>query len=536
MRKRLVVLMVTVAVVLTGLGMRLYSLSGGELQAASEQQSTRRETIAVARGTIYDRYLQPLVNRSKQIVVSVAPFSECVALMEQTLSGSYRQAVVSKLSQGERVTATVDGWLSPTVGVTQIRAPLRYERDALACHVVGYVNGENTGVSGIEKVYDTLLSSYNGEASVSYPIDAMGRVGMDGEDVLDNTLDKAVGGVALTLDGEIQRIVQQAAVSYLERGAVVVTDAVSGEVLASVSVPIYDQNDVETALTQSSSPLLDRTRTNYDLGSVFKIVTAAAALELGFSAGKTYTCSGYIEVDGTRFHCHNPLGDGKQTMGQAMANSCNCYFIQLALDVGASAIFDLAQRAGFAEAITLTTDYQTARAVLPSRRDLSADAALANLAIGQGDLLATPYHVAALLGAVAADGVMTKPSIFYGTVDENAMLTKDPTAPDTVRLFSASTAAQLRTMLQKVVEEGTGTAAQPREHTAAGKTGTAQTGWLIDGEEVVQSWFAGIYPADDPQYAITVLSENGGANGKTAAPLFAVIADALFEAGLVELS
>ncbi len=534
MRKRLIALMVTVAVVLTGLGLRLYLLSGGELQAASEQQSTRRETIAVSRGTIYDRYLQPLVNRSEHILASVAPFSECVALMEQTLSGAYRQTVISALSQGERTLVELKGWVPPTVGVTQIYAPMRYERDALACHVVGYIDGEGAGVSGMEKVYNELLSSYRGEASVAYPIDALGRVSISGEDVLTNTLDNAIGGVALTLDSEIERIVQQAAAAYLERGAVVVTDAASGDVLASVSIPLYDQNDVESALAQPSSPLLDRTRMNYDLGSVFKLITAATALERGFSTGKTYTCEGYVEVDGIRFHCHNPLGDGKQTMGQAMANSCNCYFIRLALDVGASAIYDLAVRAGFSEAITLTADYQTARAVLPSRRDLSADAALANLSIGQGDLLATPYHVAALFGAVAADGVMTKPSLFYGTVDENGILTEDPTAPETVRLFSAATAAQLRVMLEKVVEEGTGTAAQPREHTAAGKTGTAQTGWKIDGEEVVQSWFAGVYPADDPQYVITVLSENGGANGKTAAPLFAVIADALFEAGLVE--
>lgn len=532
MRRRLIAVMVAMAVVLTGLGVRLYSLSGGKLQAASEQQATRRETIAVARGTIYDRYLQPLVNRSKRILASVAPFSECVALMEQTLSGTYRQTVVSALSQGERTLVEMNGWVSPTVGVVQISAPIRYDSDALACHVVGYINGEGDGVSGMEKVYNELLASYRGEASVSYSIDALGGVAIGGEDVLTNTLDNALGGVALTLDSEIQRIVQQAAVAYLERGAVVVTDAVSGDVLASVSVPVYDQNDVESALEDPSSPLPDRTRMDYDLGSVFKLITAAAALERGFSTGKTYTCTGYVEVDGIRFHCHNPLGDGKQTMGQAMANSCNCYFIQLALDVGATAIYDLAQRAGFSEAITLTADYQTARAVLPSRQDISADAALANLSIGQGDLLATPYHVAALFGAVAAEGILTRPTLFYGTVDEKGVLTEDPTLPETVRLFSSATAAQLRAMLRKVVEEGTGMAAAPREQTAAGKTGTAQTGWEINGEEVVQSWFAGMYS----RYVITVLSENGGTNGKTAAPLFATIADALFEAGLVDLT
>ena len=533
MCRRAVAFLAVMAVVLTGLGVHLFTLTRGELRTATAQQSTRREVIAVARGTIYDRYRQPLVNRSKQIVASVAPFAECVTLMEKTLSGTHRQAVVTALEQGERVLVPLGAWVPPTVGVTQICAPVRYDEEAVACHVIGYVNGENKGVSGIEKAYDDVLASFSGSAAVSYAVDALGRASVSGEDVPDNTLDKATGGVALTLDSEIQRIAQETASSYMERGAVVITEAASGEVLASVSVPLYDQNDVETALTDAASPLLDRARADYNLGSVFKVITAAAALENGFSAATAYTCNGYTEVDGIRFHCHNVLGDGEQTMQEAMTNSCNCYFIQLALDVGAQAIYDLAVKAGFANKWALAKDTDTACAVLPSRRDLSADAALANLSIGQGDLLATPYHVAALFGAVAANGMLTPPTLFYGTVDEKGVLTKAPASAQSVRLFSEKTASQLRRMLEQVVEKGTGTAAQTAEGTAAGKTGTAQTGWEQDGKTVVQSWFAGYYPAHKPQYVITVLSENGGANGKTAAPLFAEIADALFEAGLV---
>ncbi len=534
MRKRLICLLVSIAVMMTGLCVRLYGLSVSDLQTAAGLQSTRRDVIAVARGTIYDRYLQPLVNRTQEITLAVAPFAECIALMEQTLKGQERNRVLKELQNGNAVTVAAERWLPPTVGLTQIRAPKRYDDEPLACHTLGYINGDGAGVNGIEKAYEQLLSSYNGEASVTYTVDALGRVAMESDTALTNTLSNAAGGVALTLDGEIQRLVQQAAAAYLERGAVVVTDAASGEVLASVSVPAFDPNDVESALDDAASPLLDRTRTDYDLGSVFKVITAAAALENGFSVGKTYTCEGSVVVDGIRFHCHNPLGDGAQTMSAAMANSCNCYFIQLALDVGAAAICELAERAGLSGALTLTAGLQTSGAVLPSRRDLSADAALANFAIGQGDLMATPYHIAALYGAVASNGVMTAPSLFYGTVNERGVLTKDPTAPETVRLFSAQTASALRGMLEAVVTSGTGTAAAPDERTAAGKTGTAQTGWELDGEEVVQSWFAGYYPADDPQYVITVLSENGGENGRPAAPLFAAIAGELFYAGLVE--
>ena len=534
MHKRLICFVCAMAVVMAGLCVRLYTLSVGDLQTAAGQQSTRREVIAVARGTIYDRYGQPLVNRTRKNIVSVVPFAECVSLMEQTLKGQERSRVLGELQNGNAVTVAVWSWLPPTVGLTQIRAPKRYDNEPLACHTVGYINGDGVGVNGIENAYEQLLSSFNGEASVIYTVDALGRVAMSSETALTNTLSKATGGVVLTLDAEIQRLVQQVATPYLERGAVVVTDAASGEVLASVSVPMYDPNNVEAALDDASSPLLDRARTNYDLGSVFKVITAAAALENGFSTGKTYTCEGSVVVDGIRFHCHNPLGDGVQTMTTAMANSCNCYFIQLAQDIGATAIYELAERAGFSGALTLTAGMQTANAVLPSRRDLSADAALANFSIGQGELLATPYHIAALYSAVVADGVMTRPSLFYGTMDEDGVFTTDPSASETVRLFSTQTAASLRAMLEAVVMNGTGTSAASAERMAAGKTGTAQTGWKVGGEEVVQSWFAGYYPADDPQYIITVLSENGGTNGKPAAPLFARVVDELFYAGLVE--
>ncbi len=535
MRKRLLICMVCVAVVFAAIGVRLYTLATGNLREASYQQSTRRDTIALSRGTIYDRYLQPLVNQKEEIVVSVAPLSDCVELVAKTATGSRGASVLETLQRGERATFSSESWLPPTIGVVQVSAPIRYARTQTACHVIGYVDDTAHGVTGAEKCFDECLGNYGGEASVSYAVDALGCVSGHVQDQLTNTLDRAVGGVALTLDRHIQELTEKAASAYMERGAVVVTDVKSGEVLASVSLPTYDPNAVEEVLEDTRSPLMDRTLIDYNLGSVFKILTAAAALENGFSADTMYTCEGSVLVGENRFHCHNPLGDGAQTMREAMANSCNCYFIQLALDVGASAIYDLAQLAGLSEELTLAKGWETAAGVLPSRQDLSADAALANLAIGQGDLLVTPYHAALLMQAVANKGIVCKPTLLYGTVDENGHLSRCSTLPDAVRLFSSDTAALLMDMLCYTVEAGTGVAAQPMEGTAAGKTGTAQTGWEIDGEEAVQSWFCGCYPAENPQYVIAVLSENGGVNGMPAAPLFATIADALFSAGLVEI-
>lgn len=533
MRKRTLALFLTVVVLFGGIGARLLYLAREERLAVSGSQSSRVQTIAISRGTIYDRYGEPLVNRERRLVASVSPTADCMETVRDVIVED-AATVIARLEKGERVTTAISAWMPPTLGIVQIAAPVRYDSEGLACHVVGYVNGEGEGVSGVEKCCDERLSAFSGEATVRYRTDALGNVSSDSEDTLQNDLARCSGGVALTLDAQIQAIVAREAAAYMERGAVVVSAPETGEILASVSLPTYDQAHVETVLEDAASPLLDRTLIGYNLGSVFKIVIAAAALENGMSVHTAYTCTGSYTVNGQTFHCHNPLGDGLQTMDEAMEHSCNTYFIQLALDIGAEAIREFAVAAGFEDSLSLIDEYGTSRAVLPREQDLSADAALANLAIGQGDLLGSSYHVAMLLGAVAADGEWHAPSLLYGEVEENGTIRPLSTSTPAKRLFSRETAKKLQEMLLPVVVSGTGTAAQPSHGTAAGKTGTAETGWEQDGEEVVQSWFAGYYPAQQPQYVITVLSENGGQNGKTAAPLFAAIADALYAAGLVK--
>ncbi len=522
-------------VLLGGIGARLLYLSHEKHLAVSELQSTRVQTIAVSRGTIYDRYGEALVNREQYRLASVSPTSVCMQTVRDAQMDNIDE-IVARLEKGERVTTPIHTWLPPTAGIVQITAPERYDAMGLACHVIGYVNGEGVGVCGVEKSCDALLSSYGGEATVRYQTDALGNVCDNSVDTLTNTLSRARGGVALTLDAQVQALVQATASSYMERGAVVVTDAKTGEVIASVSLPLYDQNHVDAALSSVASPLLDRTLIGYNVGSVFKILIAAAALEHGMSPHTVYTCTGSYTAGGQTFHCHNPLGDGALTMTEAMARSCNTYFIQLALDLGAKAIYDMAVSLGFTDRLSLSESYGTSRAILPSERDLSAEAALANLAIGQGDLLASPYHIASLVGAVATEGIYHTPTLLYGEADESGVIQPHNNRISSERVFSSKTAQLLHAMLLPVVERGTGIAAAPAHGFAAGKTGTAETGWEQEGEEVVQSWFAGYYPAEEPQYVITVLSENGGQNGCVAAPLFAAVADKLYAAGLVKVA
>ncbi|MBQ3094297.1 MAG: penicillin-binding protein 2 [Clostridia bacterium] len=534
MKKRMMAVLAAVAVIFTGLGVRVWWLSDDTLLQASMTQSTRKHVVATARGTIYDRYLRPLVNDEHRVVALLAPTQEAQAAIKEELEAVAASQVKACFAQGDCAVAPLSSWMAPTDGVTQFYAPIRYGEDVLACHVIGYVNGDSRGVTGIEKEYDDRLSSFTGTASVSYAVDALGHVQTQAAVRVENTLTHAAGGIALTLDRQVQELVERKASAYMERGAVLVSAVDSGDVLASVSLPLYDPNDVNAVLDDASAPLVDRTTVNYNVGSVFKIVTAAAALEHGVSADTVYTCTGSCDFGDVTIRCHNPLGDGAVTMREAMALSCNCYFMQLAADIGVKVIYETALKAGLTESFALANGCTTAQGVLPTQEDLSAAAALANFSIGQGDLLLTPHHVHRFMQAVACDGLLPSPRLYLGAVNEEGVLVTSEPEAEREPWVSYTTAEALLTMLGDVVQVGTGTEALPAIGEAAGKTGTAETGWSVDGEEVVQSWFTGCYPANDPQYVITVLSENGGNNGMPAAPLFRRICEGFLQAGLVE--
>ncbi len=530
MVKRAIGVLSVLVVIFCGLTARIWVLSGTATYTVTSTQSSKTRTLAVARGTIYDRYGQPLVNQTTDTVALLSSSSASVDTLFSVFSDEEAREAAERLSRGERLIVTLP---NENPLLTSVSAPVRYGDNACAVHLIGYVDGEGNGVCGLEMAYDSLLRIDDAKATVSYTVDALGRAGIHSTDVVQDLLYLSSSGIVTTLDSQIQQIVSQASQLCIERGAVLVSEVHTGDILAALSMPLYDPRNVAKSLERADAPLIDRTMLNYNLGSVFKIITAAAALESGIHETKQYICDGTVTVNGVSFGCHNEKGDGTLNMREAMARSCNCYFIQLALEVGGEAMAKMAEKAHFGETIVVADGLQTASSLIPQKEDLSVGAAVANFSIGQGDLLASPIHVQALLAAVANDGVWNRPNVFLGTVDENGEMTVAKRT-GSERLFSMATAKTLKEMLTQVVETGTGQRAAGSYGRAAGKTGTAQTGWVVDGQEVVQSWFSGFYPAEDPQYVITVLSENGGATGKTAAPLFSEICNRLYEAGLVE--
>lgn len=512
-----------------GLAARYLSLCENPASAVVAGQSHAVLTVGTARGTIYDRNGVPLVNQKRELRLSIAPYARTVNALAESLPPDLFTSLSERLKGGRPIVTIADESFPDSSGILRFKTPIRYGERVYAPHLIGYLGNDQKGAVGLELAYNDLLESCAGKITVTYEINAAGQVMADQMPAVNDTMANARAGLVLTLDRDVQKYTEQVAEEMLGKGAVLIADAATAEIVATVSTPSFQPETVSSLLEDTDSPLLDRTLCNYNCGSVFKIVSAAAALERGVPITRSYTCLGASVVDGVTFHCHNRLGHGELDMTEAFAVSCNCYFIQLMLDVGARQLYQTAVDLGFDRAVIPAENYKTARATLPALEELErSDAALANLSFGQGSLLATPYHMIQLLNAVVNDGAMSRPSVVRGTMDANGTVKVNGITPRQ-STFSPSTAALLRQLMTAAVGEGaTGEAASPANGGAGGKTGTAESGWITENGEAVQNWFVGYYPAEQPQYLLAVLAEDHNNTGASAARVFNRLCDGLY--------
>ncbi len=532
MKKRLWIFYGVLFTAFCGLAFRIYTLSSGYLMSAADKQSSVSVTVANSRGTVYDRNGTPLVNTENEYRAAVTSDEKALTALSQVLNTQDFKNLQTSLQSGRPAVITMEK-LAAAPGITLFQVPKRYGQRLLAPHLIGYMDADETeGLTGIEAVLNDTLSAYAGSAKVTYTVDAHGKALNGVSPLVSNTITQSRGGVQLTLDAEIQQACEDIAAKYIQKGAVVVMDPYSGQILAGVSLPTFQPDTTADVLQDEDSPLLNRLLCSYNCGSVFKIVSAAAALESGKTTEQVYTCLGSVNIVDTVFRCHHRLGHGSMDMPMAFATSCNCYFIELMQEVGAAPLWQLANRLGFNSPITIVKEMQTKSATLPQTQTLAAPAALANLSFGQGELTATPLHIAQLVSTVVNDGKMVTPQLVKGYVDQNGETVSANTPLTSQQVFSSSTAATIRKMMQGVMQEGgTGYAGSPIYGTAGAKTGTAETGWKrseTEEYEIVQSWFAGFYPAEKPQYTIVVLGENAYNTDAQTAPVFKEITEFLY--------
>lgn len=411
--------------------------------------------------------------------------------------------------------------------VLVFRRYIRTESSQPARHIVGYTS-DNKGVCGIELAFDDFLRSSYTENRAKFSVDATGCVleGLASEKTIPKELKS---GVVTTLDSNIQTICENAfRNSGYKKGAVVVMDTKSGELLACASFPEFDPENLSASLESKDSPFINRAFSAYSVGSIFKLVTASAALEAGISEDFTYICDGSIDIDGQVFNCHKWGGHGEISMEEAMISSCNPYFIALSENLSPKILHDTAEMLGFGKSCEFADGLYSQSGYLPSERELSVKAEKGNFSFGQGKLTATPLQICRLTCAVANNGMMPTAKLIRGFRDENGEETALKSA-DNERVISVLTAVKLKRYMKGVVN-AENSCSRSDIVSCAGKTSTAQTGrFRENGTEEMNCWFTGFFPSNSPRYAVTILIEGGVSGNVSCGPVFKEIAEEITE-------
>ena len=232
-------------------------------------------------------------------------------------------------------------------------------------------------------------------------------------------------------------------------GCILIIDVSSGKVRACVSLPDFDAANVGESLTAPDSPLLNRAFSAYAVGSVFKPVLAAAALEAG-EGDFIRECPGYDALNGQVYRCAGSVPHGLVGLDGALEKSCNGYFIELGRELGPERVRQMAAALGFGKGQDIADGLRSASGVLPEAETLENEGQFANFCFGQGELLATPLQVAGMMNTIAAGGVYHTPLFVECTVDETTGEELTPLAHSSSRrVFSVQTAEKLQELQQE---------------------------------------------------------------------------------------
>lgn len=352
------------------------------------------------------------------------------------------------------------------------------------------------------------------------------------------------GSVALTIDSRAQEAAAKALGD--RRGAVVALDPATGAILAMVTSPSYDPNRLSShdpadirnywgrLINAERQPLLNRAiAQTYPPGSVFKVITAAAALDSGrFTPASRLEGPARLNLPQTtatisNFDRRRCLG-GELSLSDALRISCNTAFASLGLTIGGDALRTMAERFGFGNSFDLPMASAAAR--FPT--ELNAPQT-AQSAIGQFDVAATPLQMAMVAAGIANRGVVMRPYLVSERLSPDLTVLSIAKPQEFGRAISPNVAAQLTTMMVNVVARGTGGAAAISGVEIAGKTGTAQRG---EGQ-APHAWFIAFAPAPSPRVAVAVVVEAGGdlgseaTGGRLAAPIARAVIAALLGTG-----
>jgi penicillin-binding protein 2 len=525
----------------------------------SLNNSIRKTQVYAVRGLIFDSKGKILVDNRPSFSLAIIPrvakqediknicdrFNLKYDEVHKKLRKSYgfRPIVVARDINRESVIWLEENRLD-LPGIINIIEPKRYYTpDIKSPHIFGYVGevtqreqkrnseyeqGDLIGKKGLEKEYDLRLRGSKGVKFVT--VDASGRE-LGKLDINRNV--PAVHGddLQLCLDYEQQAFAESLMTDH--NGALVAIDTRTGGILALVSKPDYDPRDLSgkihsdiwaNLLNNNNHPLYDRALQNgYPPGSTFKMVAATAALQEGIITPQwKASCPGYFRLGRKIIHCWNSKGHGTIDLQQAIKYSCNVYFFQLGLKIGLDAWSKYSQLYGFGTRTGIDLPGEN-KGLVPSITYFNkrygkngwTRGNLANLAIGQGELLTTPLQVAQYAMIIANKGTYYTPHLvkqFYNY--KTKAFTSYPIHKKKVTEISKDTYEIIRSAMKEVMEGGTGWFGKVPGIEMGGKTGTAE-----NPHGKPHAWFMAFAPYENPEVAISVIIENGGHGGAAAAPI-----------------
>lgn len=377
-----------------------------------------------------------------------------------------------------------------------------YPMGEVMSHVVGYAN-PNIGNNGVENYFNNELTGS------SEDFKNMGYIGQIFNDEKGNDL-------VLTLDSNVSQTAYNALRD--KRGAVVVIDANTGGILAMVSTPSFDPNDIENtwlSLNQdSNSPFLNRAINGlYPPGSIIKPMMVDLALDNAITdEHEVFECGGLLDV-GNGFSIKEAHDDvhGILHLKEALVKSCNITFGTLAMRLGVQKLQTGFDKYGFYEPIR--GELIESAAHIPNFKNLDKGD-IAQIGIGQSSLMITPLRMALIASAIANDGVLMQPYIAEKIISSSGYIIKEHKKKELRTIMSKERARLLASWMEEAVINGTGKEAKVSGIKIAGKTGTAEN----NGDKE-HAWFMGFAQIGDRKIAFSILVENGGSGAKSAAPI-----------------
>ena len=523
-------------------------VEGASLKELASRQQTLNKIISPTRGTIYDTNGKALAISAKVDTITINPskfilknkpgetlalqekvakgLSEIFELEYETVLGQVKsensvETIIKKVEQ-ESVDK-LKAWMSEnkiTTGINIDEDNKRYyPYGSTAAHVIGFTGTDSQGLYGIENKWDDVLKGTSGKIVTTKDV--------NGKEISGNAQQYVEvengSNLYLTLDVEIQNIVDK----YLEKGvndnnadsgSAIVMNPKTGDILAMSTYPSYDLNTPFTVNTEENWDEFSKEEQNeklfnmwtdknfmktYEPGSTFKLIVAATALEENITEvdiANDFSCTGAIEVADRTIKCAASAVHGKQTLKQALGNSCNSAFIQLGQRIGATKLYKYFRAFGFFEktGIAITGESGSVFHSLESMGPVE----LATTSFGQRFEI-TPLQLITAVSAIANNGKLLQPRIVKQVVNTDTGTTTEVETKEVRQVVSEETAKSVREMMEYVVTDGGGRHGAVQGYSIGGKTGTAEPspGKQDDGYTVS---FISIAPVEDPEIVILV--------------------------------